>query len=248
MNYFKPFLLLAILVLPYLAQGQQALDTLVTQSNKNKLKIKEIILPASIILVGSALSGSRLEKKLKNSLHDGTVREIDFTLPIDDIIQYVPIVELYTADLLKIKSKNHWFDQTKYLAIANIITASLTHTGKRLFNKQRPDGSNHAFPSGHTSFSFTNASVLYEEFKNTATIFAYSGYALTSLVGSLRVVNNKHWISDVLVGAGLGILVTKLVYHFEPLKNWNPFKKYDNIILIPNINTQQIGMYFKVKF
>lgn len=248
MNCFKLLLLLALLVLPYLAQGQQKLDTLAAQPENAKLKIKEIILPASLIMVGSALSGSRLEKELKNSLHDGTVRETDFSLPIDDIIQYVPIVELYTADLLGIKSKNHWFDQTKYLVIANIITAGLTHTGKRLFNKQRPDGADHAFPSGHTSFSFTNASVLYEEFKDTAPIFAYSGYAVTSVVGGLRVVNNKHWLSDVLVGAGLGILVTKLVYHFKPLRNWNPFKKYDNVMLMPNIDAQQIGMYFKVKF
>ena len=237
----------ALIFLPFLLKGQIQKDTLKT-SKKTTLKIKQFILPASLIVVGSSLSGSHFEKEIKNSFHDGSEHDIDFTLPIDDLIQYAPIIELYTADVLGIEAKNHWFDQTKYLAIANIITAGITHAGKNIINKQRPNGADHAFPSGHTSFSFTNASVLYHEFKDTAPGFAYSGYAVTTLVGGLRVVNNKHWISDVLVGAGVGILVTKLVYHFEPLKKWNPFKNKDNVMLLPTINDEQVGVFFRLDF
>ena len=238
-------LLLTVFLIPLFVFGQIQSDTLVSK-DKNQLKIKNLILPGSLILVGSVLSGSHFEKEIKRSFNDGSENAIDFSLPIDDLIQYAPIVELYTADLLGVKSKNHWFDQTKYLLIANIVTAALTHAGKNIINKKRPNGSLHAFPSGHTSFSFTNASVLYEEFKDSSPTFAFSGYAITSVVGALRVVNNKHWVSDVLVGAGLGILVTKLVYHFEPLKNWNPFKKKDNMMLIPTVNNNHVGFYFRL--
>lgn len=66
--------------------------------------------------------------------------------------------------------------------------------------------------------------MLYQEFKHAQTYWAYSGYAFALTTGILRVTNYKHSISDVLAGAGLGMLVTNLVYYFEPLKNWNPFK------------------------
>ena len=39
-----------------------------------------------------------------------------------------------------------------------------------------------------------------------------AAYGLASLVAVLRMANNKHYISDVLVGAGSGILLIKLSY------------------------------------
>jgi membrane-associated phospholipid phosphatase len=54
---------------------------------------------------------------------------------------------------------------------------------------------------------------------------AYSNYVFVSATGALRIMNNAHWFSDVVVGAGIGILVTKIVYMFNPLIKWNPFLK-----------------------
>jgi len=59
------------------------------------------------------------------------------------------------------------------------------------------------------------------------------------------MLNNKHYVSDVLVGAGIGILVTQLVYHFEPLKNFNPFKKSKGISFFPQYKENTYGFYFK---
>lgn len=125
------YLLLGALSFFHQTQAQTA-DSLQIDSKKDKIKFRQLVVPGSLIIVGSALSGSHLEHEIKNSFHDGTENDIDFQLPIDDLIQYTPIVTLYTADLLGAKAKNHWFDQTKYLAIVNIITAGLTHAGKNL--------------------------------------------------------------------------------------------------------------------
>ncbi len=215
-------------------------------SIQQKKIIVKSILPVSLIAAGSLISGSRFEKDIKkNIIH--SVGE-DYYLPIDDYLVFVPVVEMYVADIAGVKSKNHWFDQTKNLFISNLLTMGITYGLKYATNKTRPNGSPHSFPSGHTTFAFTNATVLYNEFNETSPVLAYSGYAVAIVTGSFRMINNKHWLSDVMVGAGIGILVTNLVYYFEPFKNFNPFKKTKNMVLIPQIDYGNYGLYFAFRF
>ncbi|PCI32415.1 MAG: hypothetical protein COB60_09735 [Flavobacteriaceae bacterium] len=129
------------------------------------------------------------------------------------------MAQLLIADLIGIKAKNHWFDQSKNLAISIIVTDFITYTLKKNIYKTRPNYSPvpQSFPSGHTSFAFVNAAVLYEEFKATNTTLAYSGYVFASTTGTLRVLNNAHYISDVITSAGIGILATKVIYLLDPI-------------------------------
>ena len=106
----------------------------------------------------------------------------------------------------------------------------------------------YSFPSGHTSAAFASATVLYEEFKDTSPLLAYSGYLFASSTAYLRMANNAHWLSDVLFGAALGIGITKLVYHFDYLFDWNPFKVKENMNLIPLITSEGFGMALSIKF
>lgn len=204
------------------------------------------IVPVTLAGAGILLNGSQFEKDLQESLRS-RVGE-NFHSNIDDYLQYVPIAELYLADILGVKSKNHWFDQTKYLLISNLITSGITRGLKVITQKERPNGSSHAFPSGHTSFAFNNATVLKNEFQHTAPLLAYSGYAFATTTGVYRMLNNRHWLSDVLLGAGIGMLVTELVYYFEPFKAFNPFKKSGSVTLIPRISGEQYGFYFSCHF
>ncbi len=114
----------------------------------------------------------------------------------------------------------------------------------------RPNGVNdESFPSGHTSNAFVMATVLFHEFKDTKPVLAYSGFLFSSATGVLRVLNNSHWVSDVLVGAGIGIIVTDLVYRFEPLKNWNPFKnKKVSAVISPAYQENKMGLYANIQF
>jgi len=93
-----------------------------------------------------------------------------------------------------------------------------------------------------------NAQVLYEEFKDTSPVLSYSGYAFASTTGALRVFNNAHYISDILVGAGIGILVTKIVYLLNPIIPWNPLKKTKNVVFIPQISPNHKGLHLSMKF
>ena len=236
----KLLILLLLLIAVVNVKAQQP-DSI----NRKKIWTKSI-LPVSLIITGSAISGSQFEKNLATNIRNKVGNNYEF--PIDNYFQFVPIAEMYVADMAGIKSKNHWFDQTKNLFISNMLTLGITYGLKYATHKTRPNGSGHSFPSGHTTFAFTNATVLYNEFRETSPVVAYSGYAFAITTGTFRMVNNKHWFSDVLVGAGIGMLVTNLVYYFEPLKNFNPFKKSKNIVVIPSIDYDSYGLYFSYRF
>ena len=61
--------------------------------------------------------------------------------------------------------------------------------------------------------------MLWQEYKDYSPWIAYSGYAVAAGTGFLRMYNNRHWLSDVIAGAGFGMLSTKLAYWLY-LKIW----------------------------
>jgi hypothetical protein len=221
-------------------------DAQVVDSLSQQFKYKHSFIPMSLIVGGIFLNRTNFEQDFQNHLRSQLPENYEFR--VDNYMQYLPIAELYLADVAGIKAKHYWFDQTKYLFISNLISSSITHALKHLVMKTRPNGAAFAFPSGHTTFAFTNASVLFQEFRNQAPVLAYSGYAFAAATGSFRMINNKHWLSDVVMGAGIGILVTELVYQWEPLKNFNPFRKSENISFIPTLENANYGFYFSYKF
>lgn len=219
-----------------------------TETESSYSLLRKSIIPITLITSGFLLSNSNFEKSLQIDIRNGLGN--DFSLGIDDYIRYAPVVQLYTADLLGVESKNHWFDQTKNLVLSSLLTSGATYLLKGEINKQRPGDSDNfnSFPSGHTSLAFSTATVLFEEFKDTSPLLAYSGYVFAIGTGGLRMANNAHFFSDVLVGAGLGIIITKLVYHYEHLIPWNPFKKMKGVSFTPQYNDNGLGFYFSKSF
>lgn len=217
---------------------------------KQKPFLKQSIIPLS--LIGSGLIINYSNGAIgKENLQEEIIKAFpDVNTDLDDFLLFVPTLTMYTADLLKVESKNDAFTQTKILVISAIATNAITFGLKHITNETRPNGEDDlSFPSGHTSNAFMMATVLFHEFKETKPVLAYSGFVFASATGALRVLNNAHWVSDVLVGAGIGIIVTDLVYRFEPLKNWNPLKN-DNIttFISPSYKENTVGLYANIQF
>ena len=237
---------LSLIVIVCFQNSKAQIDTLETKTERNKF-LPKTILPATFILTAILLTNTTSEKNLQKDVRDKVGN--DYHNGIDDYIQYAPYAEIYLGDLVGIKAKNHWFDQTKNIAITGIVTTLIVHSLKIGVGKDRPDDSNNnSFPSGHTANSFAGATILFQEFKDSSPILAYSGFVFATSTSGLRIMNNKHWISDVFAGAGIGILVANMVYYFEPLKNWNPVKKNTNISFFPIINKQEVTFVASYKF
>ncbi|MDT8324331.1 MAG: phosphatase PAP2 family protein, partial [Bacteroidota bacterium] len=101
---------------------------------------------------------------------------------------------------------------------------------KNTVSRQRPDDSDaKSFFSGHTSSAFVASAFLYRETADalddwdalhdrpllrTGLKYASFGvlYGWAAFVGYSRIADNKHYITDVLVGATVGTLIGNLLY------------------------------------
>jgi membrane-associated phospholipid phosphatase len=88
---------------------------------------------------------------------------------------------------------------------SQIVVQSLKFAAER----SRPDATNHfSFPSGHTASAFATATVLQRDFGWKAGIPAY---AVGAWVAASRMGSNKHYLSDVLMGAAIGVSAGRAV-------------------------------------
>lgn len=89
------------------------------------------------------------------------------------------------------------------LVRAQMLSQGIVQAGKSMTNRPRPDGSNnHSLPSGHTASAFATASVLQRHFGWKVGVPAY-GFG--AYVAAARMSANKHNLSDVMMGAAIGI-------------------------------------------
>lgn len=137
---------------------------------------------------------------------------------IDDYLQYAPAVAVLALDFMGIKAKHNCGDRVFVLATANLLTFASVQTLKRTTRIERPDGSNlHSFPSGHTASAFAGAHILFKEYNGASPWISLAGYAAAGATGVMRVYNRRHWVSDVVTGAGVGILSVEASYFLLPV-------------------------------
>jgi membrane-associated phospholipid phosphatase len=156
-------------------------------------------------------------------------------IPIDNYLQFAPAAAVYGLNALGIKGKHNFRDRSMIYAMSNIILTGTVFSLKKITAVQRPDGSAYtSFPSGHTAEAFASAEFMRMEYKDVSPWYGIAGYAMAASTGYLRMYNNKHWLSDVVAGAGVGIASTKLAYWLYPKIQHKLFKdKLPNTVVMP---------------
>jgi membrane-associated phospholipid phosphatase len=126
----------------------------------------------------------------------------------DDCLQYAPAVIAYGLDFIPgVTSEHNLGDRTLLFATSYLFAGIAVGAMKTGIPVWRPDGSaDNSFPSGHTTVAFTGAHLLFREYRHQSPWIGVGGYVAATATGALRVVNRRHWVSDVVTGAGIGIL------------------------------------------
>ncbi len=211
-----------------------------------KFNYKQLIIPA--VLMGYGFIGIESDQlKSFNSQIQAEVKEdIDRKTTIDDFSQYAPAFSVYALNASGIKGKNNLKDRSVILVTSYIMMSATVLSLKSLTKIERPDGSsNNSFPSGHTATAFAGAEFLWQEYKDKSIWYGISGYIVATGTGAFRIVNNKHWLTDVAAGAGIGILSTKIAYWMNPYLNRKLFGSERNnttAVIAPFYNGKQLGL------
>ncbi len=146
--------------------------------------------------------------------------------------------------------------RTSLLAVESFtISGAIALTIKQATQRPRPasgetsttwDGpglkrTDSAFPSIHTQTAFSIASVFAEEYGSTPFV-APTAYGLASFVGLSRIYSNKHWASDVFLGAAIGYFVGKSVVRYHTAQSPPPLK------ILPTVSQQGFGLMAEYRF
>lgn len=241
----KTKLLIALFFTLIFKGNAQLKDSIAVTENQGKLNYKQFIAPAALIGGGFLLLRTPANENLQKEIR--SVFGNDFHTKADNYLQYAAILELYGGRYLGYKPKNDIAHQTINVVISNSIMCSVILTMKHTFKVERPDLSNNcSFPSGHTGTAFTNAALLFYEYKEANIWYASSGFLFATATGVLRIANNKHYASDVLAGAGIGLGVGLVVSYWSPFKTLTFGKNKTHATIYPQIGTNYgIGLLIR---
>lgn len=168
----------------------------------------------------------------------------------DDYLQYLPLFMDLTLAFACVPAEKGLLDRSIELGVAAISVTAITRLGKALIHSQRPNNSDFkSFPSGHTSTAFVGAELVRIEY---GPWWGAGAYLVATGIGFMRMYNNRHWFSDVLAGAGVGILSahigewllepTKRLFHI-PDSDWGNGRKIAPTIAIePYSGTPCVGL------
>ncbi len=211
--------------------------------------LKSAVFPASLITAGiiveslpsnTVFGKERIQQHVQDKMGG-------FRTTADNYLQFVPLAALYGFKLLGMKSRNDLTNQVILTGKSELLMNAIVSSMKYFIHDTRPDGStDHSMPSGHTAQAFVSATLLDMEYRDTSPWISVGGYLCATATGFLRVANNRHWASDVLIGAGIGITSVKIVYLTHRYRWGN--KPFGNALVIPAIYQKGGGVAFAMKF
>ena len=171
-----------------------------------------------LFAAGWAIKGDkamfRVNQKAESGGKKNTQLLTDFKTGIDDYTQFFGPAMVVGLKLGGYEGRSDWPRLLASAGMSYAIMAGFVNGIKYSAKEMRPDGSTaNSWPSGHTATAFVGASLLHKEYGLTRSPWwSVAGYGVATATGVMRVLNNRHWISDVMSGAGIGIMSTELGY------------------------------------
>lgn len=223
-------------------------DSSTTVVSRRNFHYTSTLAPTALIGFGVASLQMESLKQLNRSTRDEILEDHPRRLSLDNYTQYAPALLVYGFNIAGIKGTHNFRDRSIIYATSQLIAAAFVVPLKHIVNEERPDGSNlQSFPSGHTTTAFSSAQFMFREYQHENIWLSLSGYPFAIFTGVYRTINNRHWVGDVVAGAGFGILSTELAYRIYSKLNSRSVKpnnkKYPSLIM-PFYQNHAVGISF----
>ena len=182
---------------------------------KTPSRLRQAILPLSLAAGGVIIESLPAHSGIgKANIQQYTNNHFDgLKTSADNFLQFAPVAAIIGMELAGVKSRNDLINQWSIMAKSELLMSAIVFSMKYVIHDTRPNGSaDNSMPSGHTAQAFVSATLLDMEYRDTSPWISVAGYMCAVSTGFLRVANNDHWASDVLIGAAIGIASVKLVY------------------------------------
>lgn len=198
------------------AHAQYARDTL----SVRPFRATQLIAPAVLGAAGVAvhyLGHDAIEVPVRSYVQDN-IRKGGAYIDAGTYLRWIPAPVHLGLGLAGVPSRHAFVDRVIEDAIAYGFCLGSGYLLKKAFHSERPGGGEFdSFPSGHALIAFTGAELIRMDYG-----WGWGGgaYALAAAIGAERIWDDRHWLGDVLAGAGLGILSAHVgEWLLEPFKS-----------------------------
>ena len=213
----------------------------------------KFILPSLFIAYGTAARFNQLPVRQFDFDIDHEIRKrVDRKYNIDDYFEYgMPVVAYGLGFIPGIEARHNFRDRTLAMATSLLIMKGTVELMKAIIPVERPSGGDfRSFPSGHTAVTMLSAHIMYKEYKDVSPWICVGGYFIATTTGVLRMTNNAHWFSDVVMGAGIGLLSAEIGYMLLPV--WHSILGIKDseqcFAAVPTFSTNSVGLGLVYRF
>ncbi|MBN9294886.1 MAG: phosphatase PAP2 family protein [Flavobacteriia bacterium] len=214
-------------------------------------KYQKLLVPSVFIGYGIlSLTSDGLKQLNTSTKHEINEHQPD-KIKLDNYTQFAPAAAVYGLNAFGIKGKHSLKDRSIILGTSLLISSAVVLPTKHLVKEDRPDGSNNlSFPSGHTAFAFATAQFMFREYQEDHFWLSLAGYPFAVFTGIYRTLNDKHWVGDVVAGAGIGILSTEAAYWLFPKisKIFHKPNSQNTAFVYPFYQSKTIGLGMSFNF
>ena len=200
---------LSVLFLTFLLAGPMARGQVATRMDTTAFNAKALIAPGMLIGVGTIIhcfshDGMDLYVQQGAWKIHSQWGSIPYYYEFFRFLPAMPYVLDLGLGVVGVKAQNRFLDRTLEAGIALALGGGATLLMKQIIDSPRPDGTtNDSFPSAHACIAFAGAELTRLEY---GWGWGAAAYVMATGVAMLRMYHDRHWLSDVLFGAGLGIL------------------------------------------
>ena len=176
----------------------------------------QLIAPLTLVAVSSFGTWDKRAKEINTAIRDGLNDwRGDHRMHFDDYVQYLPAVSYLALGFTGAKARHSFGERLIALGTSYIAMGIMTNTVKYTVREPRPNNveERNSYPSGHTATAFMGAELVRREY---GTGYGVAAYVVACGIGAMRIYNNRHWLNDVLAGAGIGILSAQIGYWLLP--------------------------------